>query len=245
MRISRAAASIAGALLRRYRLSHYDDFTIAEYFRKQGASVGENCRILIRDLGSEPYLIRIGNHCTIAGHVVFVTHDGAAWIFTEETPSLQKFGAIEIRDNCFVGHGAILMPNIIVGPNSIVGAGAVVTKHVQPNTVVAGNPARLICTIEEYRRKVLTTWLLQKPPGYLANLHEGIHHSPADIQKEKERSAILLRNHLERLFRGSAAPRTLHPDAASPAPPAMVLRFDRRRSDLSPGGVAGRSRPSK
>ena len=172
MRMFRATANIAKVVLRRFRLSCYDDFTIAEYFRSQGAQIGDDCRILIRNLGSEPYLIRIGNHCTISGGVVFMTHDGAAWVFTEELPSLQKFGAIEIMNNCFIGYGATLMLNVRIGPNSIVGAGAVVTKNVPPDTIVAGCPAKPICTLEEYKRKVIVAWQRQKPPGYLSELSD-------------------------------------------------------------------------
>ncbi len=197
----RAAAHLATSLLHRYRKSRYDDFTIADFFRAQGAQIGDNCRILIRDMGSEPYLIRIGNHCTIAGGVFFGTHDGAAWVFTEELPSLQRFGAITIFDNCFIGYGAMLMPNIQIGPNSIVGAGAVVTKNVPPNTIVAGCPAKPICALDDYKRKVIAAWERQKPPGYMAELRDGINYAPADIQKTKMRYAIQLREHLQHLFR--------------------------------------------
>ena len=197
----------AKSLWRKYRLQQYNDFTIPEYFRTQGAQIGEHCRMLVRDLGSEPYLIRIGNHCTIAGGVAFVNHDGAAWVFTEEIPSLQRFGTIDILDNCFIGVGAILMPNIRIGPNSIVGAGSVVTKDVPPNTVVAGCPARPICTLDEYKRKVLAAWQSQKPPGYLDDLQDGIRHAPAAIHEQKQRDGAMLREHLSRVLWASASRR--------------------------------------
>jgi acetyltransferase-like isoleucine patch superfamily enzyme len=195
--------NIVKSLIYRYHMSQYTDFTIAEHFRLQGAQIGENCRILIRDLGAEPYLIRIGNHCTIAGDVALMPHDGAAWVFTEELPSLQKFGTIEIFDNCFIGYGAILMPNIRIGPNAIVGAGAVVTKDVPPDTVVAGCPAKPICTLAEYKRKALAAWQQQKPPGYLSELKDGTRYTPAYIQEQKTRSSALLRQHLQTLLWGA------------------------------------------
>lgn len=251
MRILRAAANIAGSALRRYRLLHYDDFTIADYFRGQGARIGADCRILIRDLGSEPYLVHIGNHCTIAGNVVFITHDGAAWVFTGEQPNLQRFGTIEILDNCFIGHGTIIMPNIRIGPDSIVGAGAVVTKHVPPNTVVAGNPAKPICTLEEYKKKAFTTWRWQKPPGYLADLRHGVRYAPSYIQKQKEGSAVLLREHLQHLLWEPSPHHDSRPDQASQAPPfptlpsATTTTRDRRFTVLAGDDVADRSRPSE
>ena len=42
------------------------------------------------------------------------------------------------------------MPGVCIGPDSIVGSGSIVTKNVPADTVVAGNPARVICTLEEY-----------------------------------------------------------------------------------------------
>ena len=51
---------------------------------------------------------------------------------------------ITIEDNAWLGGGAIVLASVVVGENAIVGAGAVVTKDVPPNTVVMGNPARVV-----------------------------------------------------------------------------------------------------
>lgn len=187
-------------LRERYRLSQYNDFTIAEYLREQGAQIGQNCRILIRSFGGEPFLVRIGNHVTLAPDVAFITHDGGTWVFTDELPSLQKFGAIEVLDNCFIGYGAILMPGVRIGPNSIVAAGAVVTKDVPPNTVVGGCPAKTICSIEDYKQKALAVWAQQRPPGYMADVKDGTRYTPTEIQYRKTRDFGLLRAHLRKLL---------------------------------------------
>ena len=65
---------IIKARLESWEQSKYDEFTIERYFRKKGYLVGKNNRIYVRSFGSEPYLVRIGNHCTIASGVAFVTH---------------------------------------------------------------------------------------------------------------------------------------------------------------------------
>ena len=185
---------------RSYQLNSYNDFTIADYFRSQGARIGKDNRLEIRSLGPEPYLITIGNHCTVAPNVSFLTHDGAVWIFTEEIPDLQKFGPITICDNCFIGSSAIILPGITIGPNAVVGAGAVVTKDVAPGTIVAGNPAKVVSTVEKYREKVLKEWHRQKPQGYFQNDSSPGKCSPEQIHALKLRDYPLLKQHLMQLF---------------------------------------------
>lgn len=51
---------------------------------------------------------------------------------------------VRIKKNAWIGAGAIILPGVTIGENAIVGAGSVVTKDVTPNTIVAGNPARVI-----------------------------------------------------------------------------------------------------
>jgi hypothetical protein len=62
---------------------------------------------------------------------------------------LDRVGKIDIRDNVFIGHGAIVLPGATIGPNAIVAAGAVVTSDVEANSVYAGVPARRICHIQD------------------------------------------------------------------------------------------------
>jgi acetyltransferase-like isoleucine patch superfamily enzyme len=54
-----------------------------------------------------------------------------------------------IHKGASIGSGATILSNTTVGENAIVGAGSVVTKDVPPNTIVAGNPARILRSIEE------------------------------------------------------------------------------------------------
>jgi len=56
---------------------------------------------------------------------------------------------IVIEDNVWIGYGAILLPGVKIGRNAVVGAGAVVSRNVPANTIVAGNPARVIREIEQ------------------------------------------------------------------------------------------------
>jgi acetyltransferase-like isoleucine patch superfamily enzyme len=158
MNILKITKKIVKNILDRIEINGYDQYTIEEYFRKKGYNVGKNNRIFVSDLGSEPYLVKIGNHCAIAAGVEFITHESGCLIFRDEIPELHVFGKIEIKDNCFIGINSIILPNVTIGPNSVVGAGSVVIKDVPPNTVVAGVPAKIICPTSEYKEKCVKIW---------------------------------------------------------------------------------------
>jgi len=145
-------------------LYKYSNFTVAEYFRKQGAQIGDNCVIIPRSLGTEPYLVKIGNHVVINQGVKLHTHDGGTWVFRQEIPDLRVFGPIIIEDNCLIGENAAILPNVTVGKNSIVGAGSVVIADVPPDSIVMGVPARRFGSLEKYKEKCIQRWAEQKPP---------------------------------------------------------------------------------
>jgi acetyltransferase-like isoleucine patch superfamily enzyme len=126
---------------------------------RAGLQIGEDCQLPGFNgwprFGSEPYLISIGRRVAIAGGVVFITHDGGTWVFrrNEGFEDVVKYGRITIHDNCVIGYGAILLPGIEIGPNSVVAAGAVVGRSVPPNSLAAGVPARTFMTLDDYAKQ--------------------------------------------------------------------------------------------
>lgn len=141
----------------KYRATRNNE-TKRQYLRSLGCKVGEGTRFTGMPLvGSEPYLVEIGADCLLSGKVHFHTHDGgvkvlnAAGFFNGKR--MDKMGRIVIGDNCFIGNDARIMGGVRIGNNCIIGAGSIVTHSVPDGSVVAGVPAKIICTIEEYYQK--------------------------------------------------------------------------------------------
>ncbi len=129
---------------------------------KNGMKVGKGLSLVSPHsvlFGTEPYLIKIGNYVRISGNVSFITHDGGTWVFRHEDSykHVFKYGTITVGDNVFIGAQVIIMPNVSIGNRCVIGAGSVVTKNVPSGSVVAGVPARVICTIEKYIEKCINS----------------------------------------------------------------------------------------
>lgn len=175
----------------RSKLASYDNETLVEYFRKQGARIGEGCHFQIRNIGNDPYLIRIGNHVFIATGVVLHTHDGGVWILRESIPGIRICGPITIEDNCVVGINSQILPNVRIGENSIIGAGSVVLSDIPPNSIAMGVPARVVGSTVRYKERSISSWEEQKPAG-VSEFDYGWWYSSTNRK--------LLKQHLLKLF---------------------------------------------
>jgi len=91
-------------------------------------------------------ILEVGDRVSIGPRVNLLLASDANWSNLNEL-YVPIEGRIRLEDDCWIGAGATILPNIIVGRMSIVGAGTVVTHDVPPFTVVAGNPSKIIKTI--------------------------------------------------------------------------------------------------
>lgn len=111
-----------------------------KYLRKKGIHIGEHCIIraprTARIDVSRPSLVTIGNNVDMNMNFQILTHDWASLVFrTKYNDFVNSSGHVTIGDNC------------------VIGACSLVTKNIPANSVAAGVPCRVICSIDEYYRK--------------------------------------------------------------------------------------------
>ena len=117
-----------------------------------GVKMGKDNFIASHFWSSEPYLISVGSHCDITVGVKLFTHGGSR-VLRNKYPKFDSFGKVTIGDYVYLGNNVLVMPGVEIGNHVLVAAGSVVTKSIPSNCVVAGNPAKYICSIQEYEEK--------------------------------------------------------------------------------------------
>ena len=146
-----------------------------------GATIGNDVDIIDASIDMiSPYLIKIGNNVTITNCRI-LTHDGSTKKFLGYT----KVGKVEIGDNVFIGAGAIILPDTRIGSNVIVGAGTIVARDIPDNSVVIGNPCKVICSFDDYIAKQR-----EKMKNFPVVEHMGMDLNQETLKEERERLII-------------------------------------------------------
>lgn len=168
----------ARRLTREYYLADYEDAGKREsILRELFGTVGENVLVdapLYCDHGDNIFIgdnvvigmnctfvdnqeIHIGNQVMIASNVQIYTASHPVLPKERLVPDWKERGTtffrtyarpVVIRDNAWIGGGCIILPGVTVGENSVVGAGSVVTRDVPDNCVAAGNPCRVLRSLD-------------------------------------------------------------------------------------------------
>ncbi len=94
-------------------------------------------------------LISIGDHCGFGSQCVILAHDAQM----DEFLDAARVGRVTIHESSHIGARTIILPGVEIGPRTIVGAGSLVAKSLPPDTVCAGSPAKVICSLSEYLDK--------------------------------------------------------------------------------------------
>lgn len=136
-------------MLRNLVLKFFRFLPAKVYARLCGVKYGKNCFFSTKNWSSEPYLIEIGHNVQITNGVSIHTH-GGGHVARKVYPNYDLFGKVVIKDWAYIGAFSQIMPGVTIGEGSLVAAGSIVTKSVPDGVVVAGNPARIICLVDDY-----------------------------------------------------------------------------------------------
>ena len=117
-------------------------------YRAEGATIGNHCRLWGNIDAVNPHLVTIGDNVCLADQVYLITH-------CPVNP-----GPVVIGDNAWIGFRSIVLPNVIIGEGSLIGAGSVVTHDIPPYSIAAGNPAKII-SVRSHNEILNTVYLIQ------------------------------------------------------------------------------------
>ena len=120
--------------------------------RKQGYHVGKDVYlpsdiIIAHNFVYKGGELTIGDRVSIAPGVTLILSSHSNFSTVSQNVS-QKGSYITIEEDAWIGAGAIILNGVTIGKGAIIGAGSIVTRDVPPHTIVAGNPAKIIKTIE-------------------------------------------------------------------------------------------------
>lgn len=135
-----------------------DSECYVKYLRQKGMRIGErtviyNPRSVVIDT-TRPWMIEIGDDVKITHGVIILTH-GFDWSVLKGVYGdiLGSCGKVTIGNNVFIGMNSIILKGVTVGNNVIIGAGSLINKDIPDNCVVAGSPARIIMSLDDYYEK--------------------------------------------------------------------------------------------
>lgn len=144
------SSNLSIKMLRWLAKIHPDNKTRENLLRLSKLNIGEMTviNIGINVYSNEEYIVDIGNRCAIAANVSFISESGPNFSCLGSLDFVKqnyiKKGKIIVKDDVWIGHGAVIFPGLTIGEASIIGAGSIVTKNVEPYSVVKGIPARKV-----------------------------------------------------------------------------------------------------
>jgi acetyltransferase-like isoleucine patch superfamily enzyme len=138
-------------------------------------------------IDNRPY-VRLGNNVRMAMCYIF-GHDGSVNMINRAFDlRLDNVGKVDIRDNVYIGFGAIILPDVKIGPNAIVSAGSVVRSDVGEGDIVTGVPAKRAGRLE-FSVAMLKAKNQKLPWRHLVE-QRPLDHYPADTEAELSRMRV-------------------------------------------------------
>lgn len=128
------------------------------YLRNKGIKIGKYCHIgdpktILIDT-TRPYLVKIGDNVRMNTGFTLLTHDFSTSVITNVYGDfIPSSGKVTIGNNVYFAQKCTVLKGVTIGNNCIVGYGSLVNKDIPDNSVVAGVPAKVICSLDEYYEK--------------------------------------------------------------------------------------------
>lgn len=160
LRIGASALIRSGSIL-------YGGSVIGEHFQtghqvtiREGTEIGNH--VSVGTLSDIQGNCRLGNHVRLHSNVhigQLSQVDDFVWIYpyvvltNDPTPPSSEFAGVHVHPFAIVATGAIVMPGLDIGQDSLIGAGAIVTRSVRPYAVAVGNPAREVSDVRKVRNR--------------------------------------------------------------------------------------------
>ena len=142
-------------LAQKYCSRFTSPYLINKILRMEGIDIGEHT--IIYDPNSQTidrertWMLKIGDYCKIAKGCTILTHDYSRSVMRMvDGQIIGEAGMTIIGNNVFIGMHSTILMGTHIGDNVIVGAGSVVSGNVPSNVVIAGNPAKIIRTLDEH-----------------------------------------------------------------------------------------------
>ncbi|WP_081824297.1 acyltransferase [Paenibacillus sp. UNC451MF] len=123
--------------------------TELQILKERGLTYGKNFNFFNSHIDyGHCWLVEIGDDVTITNSTI-LAHDASTKLHFGKA----KIGKVKIGDRVFIGYNSVVLCNVTIGNDVIVAAGSIVTKSIPENSIVAGNPARIIGTTTDYLEK--------------------------------------------------------------------------------------------
>lgn len=132
--------------------------------------IGDNVLISPGVSISSAQRIVIGDNCMIAAEV-YISDSDWHGLYNRTRP-FRCSAAVELKNNVWIGYRAVINKGVTIGENSVVAAGSVVVESVPDNSVVGGNPARIIKVLNPKKRMLTRNYLFRNAPFYQKNQTE-------------------------------------------------------------------------
>ena len=118
---------------------------------KRGSKLGKNVDFEkgVNVDANFPWLIEIGDNVVLSPWVYILSHDAAS----RKATGLTRIGKVKVEKDVYVGAKTTILPGVVIGEGCIIGANSLVNKDIPPFSVAAGNPIKIISTVQDYKEK--------------------------------------------------------------------------------------------